>query len=54
MGHLFARQRDMFAVALHRQLLEIGWKTFQILFVGQDSHGLRAEKIIVPYGKQAH
>ena len=37
-------ERDVLAVALHRQLLEIGGKPFQVLFVGQHRHGLRTEE----------
>ena len=44
----------MLAVALHRQLLQIRRKSLQVLLVGQDSHGLRAEEIVVPDGQQAH
>ena len=32
-------QGDVFAVALHGQLLKIGRKSLQILVVGQDRHG---------------
>src|SRR5215472_17455210 len=31
----FAIERDMLAVALHRQLLQVGRKPFQVLFVRQ-------------------
>ena len=44
----------MLAVALHRQLLQIGGKALQILLVGQHGDGLRAEEIVVPDGQQAH
>ena len=40
--HLPAIQRDVLTVALHRQLLQIRGKAFQVLFVGQDRHRLRA------------
>ncbi len=49
-----AVERDVFAVALHRQLLQIGWKSLQILLVGQHGDGLRAEEIVVPDAEQAH
>ena len=38
----------MLAVALHGQLLQIGGKAFQVLFVRQHSDGLRAEEVVVP------
>ena len=44
----------MFAVALHRQLLQIGRKPFQVLFVRQDGYGLRSKKIAVPHRQQSH
>ena len=43
-----AVERHMLAVALHGELLEIGGKALQILFVGQDGDGLGAEEIVVP------
>ena len=47
-------ERDVLAVALHRQLLQIGREALQVLLVGQDRHGLRAEEIVVPDGQQPH
>ena len=44
----------MLAVALHRQLLEIGREALQILIVGQHRDGLRAEKVVVPDAEKAH
>ena len=44
----------MLAVALHRQLLEIGWEPFQVLLVRQYRDRLRSEEIVVPDGQQAH
>ena len=44
----------MLAVALHRQLLQIGREALQILLVGQDGDGLRAEEIGVPERQQPH
>ena len=44
----------MLAVALHRQLLQIGRKPLQVLLVGQHRNGLRAEEVVVPDGQQAH
>ncbi len=46
--HFFAGERDVLAVALHRQLLEIRGKAFQVLFVRQNGHGLSAEEVSVP------
>src|ERR1700722_978464 len=45
---LHAIERDMLAVALHGELLEIRWKSLQILLVRQHGLGLRAKEIIVP------
>ena len=36
------------------QMLKIRGKAFQILFVGQHGHGLRAEKIVVPNRQKSH
>ena len=44
----------MLAVALHRQLLEVGREALQVLLVGQDRDGLRAEEVVVPDAEQAH
>ena len=44
----------MLAVALHRQLLEIRGKAFQIIFVRQYRHGFCAKEIRVPDRKQPH
>ena len=43
----------MLAIALHRQLLEIGGETFEILFIGKHCDGLDAEEIVVPHAQQA-
>src|SRR5215471_10631471 len=51
---LRAIERDVLAVALHGELLEVRGKPLQILFVGQYGKGLRAEEIIVPDADQAH
>ena len=45
---------DVFAVAFHRQLLEIGREALEILFVGEHRDSLRAEEVVVPQGQQAH
>src|ERR1700722_1656871 len=34
MRYLFSFESHVFAVALHRQLLQVCWKAFQVLFVG--------------------
>ena len=44
----------MLAVALHRQLLEIGREALQVLLVGQHRDRLGAEEIVVPDGQEAH
>jgi len=43
----------MLAVALHGELLEIGGKALQILFVGKHGDRLGTEEIRVPNAKQA-
>src|SRR5215471_18089831 len=45
---------QVLAVALHRQLLEIGWEALQILLVGQHRDGLCAEEVIVPDAEETH
>src|SRR3954447_2321440 len=50
--HSCAVDRDMLAVALHRQLLEVGGKALQILLIGQHGDGLGAEEVVVPDGEQ--
>ena len=47
-------ERDVFAVALHRQLLQVGRESFQILLVRQNRDGVRAEKIGVPNRQETH
>ena len=49
-----AVERHMLAVALHRQLLEIGGKPFQVLLVGKNPDGMRPEKVVVPDRQQTH
>src|ERR1700751_1349291 len=49
-----AVERDVLAVALHGQLLEVGGEALQILLIRQYSDGLSPEEIVVPDGKQAH
>src|SRR4030095_4067213 len=46
---LRALARDMLAVALHRQLLQVGREALEVLLVGQDGDGLGAEEIRVPH-----
>src|SRR6266850_2519034 len=45
---------DALSVTLHGQLLEICRETFQVLLVRENGDGLRAEKVVVPEGEQAH
>src|SRR5215475_2403081 len=49
-----AIERDVLAVALHGELLEIGGKPLQILLVGQHGDGLGAEEVVVPEADKAH
>src|SRR3984957_5112529 len=54
MPHCFPVERHMLAIALHRQLLQIGREPLQVLFVRQNRYGLRAEEIVVPKRQQTH
>src|SRR6266446_4627986 len=45
---------DVFAVALHRQLLQIGWESLQVLLVWQHCDGLGAEEVVVPKRQESH
>src|SRR5580704_17690868 len=49
-----AIERDVLAVALHSELLEICGKSFQILLVGEYGDSLGAKEIVVPDANQAH
>src|ERR1039457_3079965 len=51
---LLAVERNVLAVALHRELLKISRKSFQVLFVRQDSYGLGAKEVVVPDTQQTH
>src|SRR5262249_15477680 len=44
----------VFAVTLHRELLEISWKTLEVLVVGQYGNRLGAEEVAVPDAEQPH
>src|SRR5271157_1323029 len=48
MRHSLSLDRDLLAIALHGQLLKVRGKSLQVLFVGQHSHGLGTEEIVVP------
>src|SRR5512132_2600301 len=50
----FPIESYMFAVAFHRQLLQISRKALEILLIGQHRHGLCAEEVVVPDGQEAH
>src|SRR6202050_1598806 len=52
--NLFSVKPDVLAIAFHRELLEVGWEAFQVLFVGQDRDRLRPEKIVVPDRQKTH
>src|SRR5579871_735776 len=49
-----AEQRNVLAVALHRKLLQIGWKALEVLLVRQHCHGFSTEKVVVPDAEQPH
>src|SRR6267378_4564943 len=46
-------ERNVLAVALHRQLLQVGRKTFEVLLVRKNRDCLRAEEISVPDRQKA-
>src|SRR6266478_9241609 len=52
--HSLPVECHVFAVALHRQLLQISWEPFQILLIGQYRNGLRSKEIAVPDHQKAH
>src|SRR5271155_3924289 len=45
-------KRDVLAVALHGELLQIGGKALEILLVREDGHGRYIKKIAIPDGEQ--
>ncbi len=47
-------KRHVFAVALHRQLLQVSGESLEILLVWQNRDGLCAEEVIVPYREKTH
>ena len=49
-----AVERHVLAVAFHLELLQVRRKALEIVRVRHDADGLRAEKVVVPDGKQAH
>src|SRR4029453_4976643 len=53
-GDFITIERDMFAVALHRQLLQVCRKSLQVLLVRQDRNGLCAEEVVIPNSQQPH
>src|SRR6266576_1406099 len=53
-GDFAAVEGDVFAVALHRQLLEISWEPFQVLLVRQHCDSLGAEKSVIPNSQDPH
>ncbi len=50
---VLAFEGDVFAVAFHGELLQVGGKALQVLLVGQDGHGLGVEEVGVPDRQQA-
>src|SRR5271156_5507033 len=47
-------ERNVFAIALHGQLLQVGRKPLQILLVGQYRDGLGSEEVVIPNREKAH
>ena len=52
--HDLAVERDTLAVALHRQLLEVGREALQVVLVRQHRHRLGTEEVGVPDRQQPH
>ena len=44
----------MLAVALHGELLQVGGEALEVLLVGQNRDGFRAEEVCVPNRQQTH
>jgi hypothetical protein len=53
-GDLSSIKRDVFAVALHRQLLEVGREALQVLLIRKDRHGLHTEEVVLPEAQEPH
>src|SRR5262245_45548307 len=53
-GNLASIKRNVFAVALHGQLLEVGWESLQVLLVGKDRYRLRTEEVVIPNSQEPH
>src|SRR5258708_3517597 len=53
-GYVVPAQRYVFAIALHRQLLEVSWETLQVLLIGQHRDRFRAQEIRIPDREQTH
>src|SRR5580704_6351772 len=49
---LDAVQCDVFTITFHRQLLQIGRESLEVLLIRQDSDGFGTEEIRVPDGEQ--
>src|SRR5450755_1248960 len=46
--HAFAVEGNVLAIALHRELLQIGWESLEILVVRQHGDGRSLQKIVIP------
>src|SRR5271168_1132533 len=56
-GLIFHRrtgESHVLAVALHRQLLQIGREALQVLVVRENCDSLRAKEVVIPYAEKAH
>src|ERR1700754_3126795 len=47
-------ERNVLAVALHRQLLQICREPLQVLLVRQDGHSLHAKEVAIPDDEESH
>ena len=54
MSNLCPNQRNVLAVTLHRQLLQICRESLEILLVGQDRNRFGTEEVGVPDCQEAH
>src|SRR5262249_38215811 len=51
---LSSLKRNVFAIAFHRQLLQVCRKALEVLVIGQHGYRFCAKEVVVPDGQQAH
>src|ERR1700733_785785 len=52
--NLGAIERNVLAVALHGQLLQIGWEPLEVLLVRQNRSSFGTEEIVIPHRQKPH